>query len=237
MAPTIVMITGANRGIGNGILQLYLAKPNHTIIATVRDPNHPSAKAMTELPKAEGTSLVIVKIEATVRSDPPDAVESLKSQGIDHIDIVIANAGNRFCRPLVRDVEVEDIHKHVVINVYGLLWLFQAFRPMLMKSKGPKWATIGSAAAFLTNWVSYPNAAYAPTKLMAHWYTKAMNQEEPWLTAFPMDPGWVQTNLGGEEAPLTVEQSSTGIIKVVDAATQETHGGRMWCWNGNEVPW
>jgi hypothetical protein len=44
--------------------------------------------------------------------------------------------------------------------------------------------------------IPFQNAAYAPTKLVLHWLTKAMHLEEPELTAFPIDPGWVQTDLG-----------------------------------------
>lgn len=36
----------------------------------------------------------------------------------------------------------------------------------------------------------FPNAAYGPTKAMAHWLTKAIHIEEPELTAFPIDPGY-----------------------------------------------
>ncbi|XXG95612.1 hypothetical protein Hte_001880 [Hypoxylon texense] len=225
MAPTIVLITGANRGIGNGLLRLYLAKPNYTIIVANRDLDHPSSKALTGLPKAEGTSLVLIKIDAAVRTDPLDAVKSLQSQGFDHIDIVIANAGIRLSAPMVRDVEADEIQKHIVVNVYGFLWLFQAFRPLLMEAKAP------------TNMVHFPNAAYAPTKLMGHWYTKKMHFEEPWLTAFPIDPGWVQTRLGGDIAPLTVEESTAGMIKVIDAASRQTHSGKLWDYTGNAVPW
>jgi len=34
-----------------------------------------------------------------------------------------------------------------------------------------------------------PNAAYAPSKVVQHWYTKAIHFEEPTLIAFPIDPG------------------------------------------------
>lgn len=34
-----------------------------------------------------------------------------------------------------------------------------------------------------------PNAAYATTKVAAHWLTKAIHREEPELVAFPIDPG------------------------------------------------
>lgn len=38
MAPTTVLISGANRGLGKGLVERYLARENHTVVATVRDP-------------------------------------------------------------------------------------------------------------------------------------------------------------------------------------------------------
>ncbi|GAM38276.1 hypothetical protein TCE0_033r08873 [Talaromyces pinophilus] len=228
MAPTIVLITGANRGIGKGILELYLQKPNHTIIAANRDPSHPTSKALNDLPKADGTSLHVVKIDATSPTDPADAVKELENKGIDHIDILIANAGIALGFPKVEEVQVDYIQKHVDVNIYGFIRLYQAFLPVLKKAKNPRWVTIGSSAAFLT-----------------HWYTKAISVEAPWLTAFPVDPGWVQTELGNrgadavgvEKADITVEESTTGIVKVIDASTRETHSGKLFKYDGNELPW
>ncbi|RAO71319.1 uncharacterized protein BHQ10_007331 [Talaromyces amestolkiae] len=229
MASTIVLITGANRGIGKGILELYLQKPNHTVIAANRDPNHPTSKSLDDLPKAEGTSLHVVKIEATSPTDSADAVKELVAvKGIDHIDILIANAGMALGWPTVEEVQVDDIQKHVDVNIYGFLRLYQAFLPLLKKAKDPKWVTIGSSAAFLT-----------------HWYTKAISAEAPWLTAFPVDPGWVQTELGNrgahaigvEKADITVEESTKGIVKAIDASTRETHSGKLFKYDGSEVPW
>ena len=50
---TIVLITGASRGIGKGLLELYLAKSNHTVVAANRNPNHTTSKALADLPKAD----------------------------------------------------------------------------------------------------------------------------------------------------------------------------------------
>ncbi|KAI9148343.1 Norsolorinic acid ketoreductase nor1 [Paramyrothecium foliicola] len=245
MAPTIVLITGCNRGIGRGLLELYLAKPNHTVIAANRDPRAESSQSLLSLPKAEGTSLVLVKIDATVQDDPAEAVKELASQGIDHIDIVIANAGIALLWCKVSEVTADLLQKHLETNVFGFIWLYQATLPVLKKSKSPIWVTIGSSAAYLTNMLPMKNAAYAPTKLVGHWYTKAIHIEEPEITAFPIDPGWVQTDLGNrgadafgyEQAAVTVEDSAKGTVKVIDAATRETHSGKLWTFEGNEVPW
>jgi norsolorinic acid ketoreductase len=155
MAPTIVLITGANRGIGLGILERYLARPNHTIIAAVRNPGHESAKKLDAIPRGEGTSLILVKIELTVATDPAEAVKVLSAEhGIDHIDILVANAGIALKWVKVSEVTPEDIQQHVDVNVNGFILLYQAFRPVLQKAKEPKWVTIGSSSAFLT--VCYP---------------------------------------------------------------------------------
>ncbi|PWY73894.1 putative NADPH-dependent 1-acyl dihydroxyacetone phosphate reductase [Aspergillus sclerotioniger CBS 115572] len=243
MPPTIVFITGTNRGIGKGILELYLKKPNHTVIAANRDPNHPTSTALADLPKAEGTTLLIVKHEATSPTDSAAAVKELLAQGISHIDILIANAAIALCWPKVSEVKVEDIQKHVDVNVYGFIRLYQAFRPLLQEARDPKWVTIGSNAG---NFGPFPNAAYAPSKVVQHWYTRSISAEDPWLTAFPIDPGWVQTDLGqrgadwfgvDRTAAITVEESVTGVVKVIDASTRETHSGKLTRYNGKEEPW
>ena len=52
---TVVLITGANRGLGKGLLERYLGQPNHTVIAANRNPDHPSSKELGDVPKAEGS--------------------------------------------------------------------------------------------------------------------------------------------------------------------------------------
>ncbi|CAJ2499988.1 Uu.00g028410.m01.CDS01 [Anthostomella pinea] len=238
MAQKTVLITGCNRGIGKGLLKIYLAKPNHLLIAAVRDPNHPTSKALVDLRKAEGTSLIVVKNDATVPTDAASMVKELASKGIDYIDIVIANAGAayRWCK--VSEVTAEDIQRHVVPNVHGFIWLYQATLPLLKKSEDPIWVTIGDM-------IEFKNAAYAPTKAVQHWYTRSISLEEKWLTAFPIDPGWAQTDIGQrgadafgiETAQISVEQSTQGVVKVIDAVTRETHSGKNWVWDGRQVPW
>ncbi|KAJ5115710.1 hypothetical protein N7456_000058 [Penicillium angulare] len=239
MATTIVLITGANRGIGKGVLELYLKKPNHIVIAANRDPSHSTSIALRDIPKAEGTTLELVKFDALSPTDADAAVRELAARGITHIDILIANAGIALSWPKVAEVKVEHIQEHIDVNVFGFVRLYQALRSVLKEAAAPRWATIGSSSAFLTN------AAYAPTKLVQHWYTKAISVEDSWLNAFSIDPGWVQTTLGNrgaesfglEKAATTVEDSADGIVKIIDASTLETHSGRLYKFDGNEEPW
>lgn len=151
MAQTIVLISGANRGLGEGLAKRYLAQPNHIVIAANRNSRHPTSKALADLPKGEGSSLIVVKLDATVEQDAFDAVKTLQeSHGIDHLDIVIANAGVSFVWPAVKDVKIDDLRAHIEPNVYGVVTLYQATRPLLQKaSREPIFTPIGSSAGFI----------------------------------------------------------------------------------------
>ncbi|KAI1204854.1 NAD(P)-binding protein [Annulohypoxylon truncatum] len=250
MPSTTVLISGANRGLGKGLLERYAAKENHTIIAANRDPKHPTSKCLHNISTGPGSRIIVVKLDASIESDADAAVEELSStHGIDHLDLVIANAGIANVYPTVSQLKASDLLSHMTTNVLGLVWLFQATTPLLRKSTNPKWVTMGSGAALLEvscrNMVPISNAAYAPTKTMAHWMTKKIDQEEEWLLALIALPGWVQTDLGNasarfqgiDQAPVTVDQSCDGVVQVIDIATKKTHGGRMWNYDGKQQSW
>lgn len=125
--PTTVLITGADRGLGKVLLKLCLAKPNHNIIAGVRDPSQSTSQSLHSLPDASGSHLIIVKIDPVIEPSASDAVEELtKTHGIDHLDVVIANAGISNTWPKVKGFKIEDLKAHMEVNVYGVVWLYQA---------------------------------------------------------------------------------------------------------------
>ena len=95
--------------------------------------------------------MIVVKVDATVERDAFDAVKTLReAHGIDHLDIVIANAGVSFVWPAVKDVKIDDIRAHVEPNAYGVVTLYQATRPLLQQSqREPIFTPIGSSAGFI----------------------------------------------------------------------------------------
>ncbi|KAI1495122.1 hypothetical protein F5X96DRAFT_665064 [Biscogniauxia mediterranea] len=99
MPLTTVLISGTNRGLGKALLKLYLAKPNHVVIGANRDPSLPASQALASLPTGTGSRLIIVKIDAIVELDAAKATQELAAEGIDHLDLVIANAGIAYFGP------------------------------------------------------------------------------------------------------------------------------------------
>lgn len=146
MAPTIILVSGANRGIGKGLLERFLAKPNHIVIAANRDPEHATSKALFTLPTGTNSRLIVVKVDASSGTDAFEAVKQLVAQGINHIDVVIANAGISNVFPKVEDLKMSDLQAHLTANVFGVVWLYQATLPLLKKAANPRFITMGSMA-------------------------------------------------------------------------------------------
>ncbi|KAJ4388381.1 hypothetical protein N0V85_007613 [Neurospora sp. IMI 360204] len=253
-----ILITGSNRGLGRLLLSSYLQRPNHTVIAAVRNPSHPTSQSLSSLPvhPSGTTRLVIVKLDLNVRTDPAAAVKELaEKHGINTVDVVIANASTGYIWPKVREAEVDDIRAHMETNVFGFVELVKGLLPVLERTAAKKgegedkeevvWVTIGSGGGWLNNpaAAAVPNAAYGVTKAAQHYLTRKLHDEEPWLTSFSIDPGWVRTDMGNagarvlglEEAYGDPEESAKGMLKVFDAATRETHSGKMWTAEGETV--
>ncbi|ROW04193.1 hypothetical protein VSDG_01053 [Cytospora chrysosperma] len=256
MAAVNVLITGANRGLGRGFVEAYLAKPHHVVIAATRDPGHHTSRALAEITnKGEGSRLIVVKIDVTAEHDATAAVEHLKAQeGIEHLDIVIANAGVAYTMSSVADLKAEDLLAHFRPNVLGVVYLYQATRQLLLKAADPKWVTIGSNAGCieasilviaLLGQLPFPNAAYAPTKAAAHWLTKRIDAEDDKLVAFVVHPGWVQTDIGNlgakmlgiEQPPVSIKDSVDGMVPLIGKATKQATGGRLWDYTGEQLAW
>ncbi|KAI0172503.1 hypothetical protein GGR52DRAFT_590972 [Hypoxylon sp. FL1284] len=248
MAPTTILITGANRGLGLGLLRRYLAQPEHVVIAGNRDPGHASSRALAELPRGPGSRLIVVGIDACGGRKAADAAvrELQEVHGIDTLDVVVANAGISFAWPVVADLEIDVLKAHVEPNVYGVVALYQATRPLLRKStREPVFAAMGSVAGRVRNQPPIRNAAYGPSKAALNWLTVRIDAEDEWLNALVLIPGFVQTDLGNagaaefgvSTAEITVDESCDGMVRALATTSKEKHGGRMLEYTGEVLPW
>ncbi|CAG8283358.1 unnamed protein product [Penicillium olsonii] len=247
MAPTVVFITGANRGLGFGIAKKFVARPNYVVVGAVRDPTHDSAQQLSSLPTGEGSRIILVKYDASIEQSAFDAVQEATEQGIDHFDYVVANAGIAKTFPLVKDAKRADLVEHHQVNVLSVLSLYQAVRDLLQKStlSSPVFAIMGSGTGALGNQPNIPNAVYGASKSILLWYGIRINAEDEWLNTFIIDPGWVQTDMGNYTAatwgygtaPTTVEESTGGMVNVISTATKEKHGGKFVLYNGEIQGW
>jgi norsolorinic acid ketoreductase len=223
---TVYFITGANRGIGNGLVQNFVSRPNTVVVATTRDPSSVSSKALSALPTGKGSKVIVVKLDASHETDAQTAVNELKSTyGITHLDTVIANAGIANYWGPTDTTPVGAFQDHFNINTIGTLTLFQATRPLLEKSSSPKFVYISTVVGSIGDLEKWPlqGVSYGASKAAANYIIRKLHIEHPNLTIFPIHPGWVQTDMGNDgavangldEAPVTLKDSIDGLVSKV----------------------
>jgi norsolorinic acid ketoreductase len=223
---TTYLITGANRGIGNGLVQNYLSRPNTVVIATTRDLSSPSSKALSTLSAGKNSKIIVVKLDSSVDTDAETAINELKAvHGITHIDTVIANAGIANYWGPTSTTPIAAFQNHFNINTMGTLTLFQATNALLDNSSKPKFVYISTVVGSIGDAEKWPlqGVAYGASKAAANYIMRKIHLEHPKLTVFPLHPGWVQTEMGNdgavanglEQAPVTLKDSIDGLTEKV----------------------
>ncbi|KAH0165920.1 NAD(P)-binding protein, partial [Aureobasidium melanogenum] len=243
-----VLTTGANKGLGRGFVEKYLVRPDTTVVAAVRDPSGKEAQDLNTFAKGEGSKLVLVKTESTSETDALEVVR-IESQGISHLDVVIANAGifktGAFLE--VAKMKASDLTEHVDVNVNGTVRLFQATLPLLKAAKQPKFIAISSAVSTITDaeYIPYTVTSYGASKAALNFLLRRIHIENPELIAIAFHPGAVKTDEGNKaaqafgfsEAFVEVKDPVEGVVSKIDAATREESPGRFLAFDDTQLAW
>ena len=262
---TTYLISGANRGIGYGLAGLVLARPNTTLIALVRDPEHETSRSLYAVAKAENTRVIVLPYEAM---DPDSAAHAIataqQNYGIDHIDVVIANAGGMSWRGPTVSVPASEIHKAITLNTISPLLLFKASvhllqAPSPLRAGPAKFFAISSGTASLAMIPAMGHAqtvSYGLSKTALNHLIRKLSTEYTDIVIELLTPGWVKTDLTRafpEFAELAkrpefaarlvdINKSVAGLLQCVDNARfksegdEGTHGG-FRDYSGATVPW
>ncbi|CAN9334134.1 unnamed protein product [Alternaria alternata] len=255
-SPLTILITGANRGIGFGLVTLYLCRPSTTVIATVRDPTSPSSKALQSLPRAPASRLIVINLDLASTESVNAGIQSLTAEhNIHALDVVIANAGLAGTTPPLISSTTADLQTYINVNAFGSLKLYKWVLPLLLKSKAqPKFIYMSSAGGSLTSMSTMvPLAAYGASKALGNFLFKwlALEQEgDEKVVVWCQHPGMVATDMGKAGFELlakqgidlsahiiSVEQSTNGIKNVIENANLENTNGKFLGPDGGELPW
>ncbi|KAM0339579.1 hypothetical protein ACHAPU_010879 [Fusarium lateritium] len=241
---TVYVVTGGNRGIGLGLVKALLARPFTTVIATVRNDKACSTleRAIESTLNGEGSTLPTVQLDFSAVI-PPEKIRD--AFDIDHIDVLINNAAANFQSYPVLEVPTADLRSAFEINTIGPLTVVQGLWPLLQKSSAPKVVNVSSSVGCIT-YQEVVAGAYGPSKAALNWLTRALHVQNEELVAFALHPGFVNTDMGELAAtewgfPLSmltsVEDSVSGMLKIIDDATLETVSGKFVSYKGQELPW
>ena len=210
----VALVTGGNRGIGYAIGR-SLAQRGITVILGVRDSNK-GAAACSRL-QAEDLDVNFELLDVTDEGSLQTAVKHIQAQ-FDRLDILVNNAGILIdSSENALDVSRSTIEKTLQTNVVGPLMLCQNCITLMKAGGYGRIVNMSSALGSLSEIVD-PDSAYAGVGTPAYRLSKAALNAITTLIAKEVRgdnilvnsacPGWVRTDLGGDQAPLTPEQGA-----------------------------
>ena len=181
-------------GIGFRSVSLLLQRPSTVVIATIRDANSATTKALESLPKAEFSTLIIQRLDLSQPNDALTAIDSLREHGVSKLDVVIANAAIVTSLDTVLETKPEDMLPHFDINCVGQLRLFQACYPMMEKSgsesKERTFCFISSSIGSIAAMEPLKCLAYGCSKAALNFLARKIHFECD-ITSFALHPGRV----------------------------------------------
>lgn len=229
-----VLITGANRGIGLEFARRCVERGD-TVYATVRDPQ--TAFKLQLL--GQGVFIERLKI-LTVNVNVESSVRQAAEQ-VDALEILINNAAINPETPPYEtfgSLQADALADVLRTNSIAPLLMAQAFYPALKKGQNPRIINLSSEMASLTDKDYGGSYAYSMSKAALNMATRALaaDLKRDGITVISLDPGWVRTDMGGPTAPLSVEESVRGCLRVIDNLKPKdsgrflNHAGRDHRW-------
>jgi NAD(P)-dependent dehydrogenase (short-subunit alcohol dehydrogenase family) len=225
-----ILIVGASRGLGFALVEEYLKRGYH-VIATGR------AASTDKLQHLADTSAGALEVE-TVDITIPAQIAALRARLANrYLDVLFVNAGVvNDSGETIADVSTEEFARVMVTNALSPMRVIDAFEDLVAPT-----GTIGvmsSGQGSLTNATNANFEVYRGSKAALNMFMRtysARSAEHP-RTLLLIAPGWVQTDMGGPNARLTIDESIPNVVNTIEA-----HAGRAGLhyldYLGNTVPW
>ncbi|KDR15459.1 uncharacterized protein LOC110833571 isoform X2 [Zootermopsis nevadensis] len=244
-----VLITGSNRGIGLELVKKLTdhVSPPKIIIAACRNPD--SAQDLQEFSKTH-KNVHIIQLDMTQSDTFDKTVQEVENiVGDEGLNVLINNAGILKETATINDITAENLTLHYLTNTVGPIMLTKAFIPLLKKAAAKNSSLpLGVLRAAVINVTSVLGSISQNTSSGSHGYREskaALNMATRSLSvelkgdgilATVIHPGWVKTDMGGQNANLTVEISASNIVKTLYSLTEKQNAGFVQ-YDGKELPW
>jgi NAD(P)-dependent dehydrogenase (short-subunit alcohol dehydrogenase family) len=176
------------------------------------------------------------RVIATARSD--DGIASLKALGAQTLRLDVANPASNSGLSWQLDGEKIDLAIYVA-GAMGPMMVLPQIAPMLMESKGV-FAAISSHFGSLTLTQTSMAALYRMSKVALNMYIRCAQHDYPEISCVALHPGWVQTDMGGVQAPLTPEQSASSLRQTLERIRKQPRPedrGAFLNHDGQSLPW
>jgi NAD(P)-dependent dehydrogenase (short-subunit alcohol dehydrogenase family) len=223
--PTVLLI-GASRGIGQELARQY-RQEGWRVIATARDD--------AGLARLRDLGCEALRVDVAEPTSNSGLAWQLDGEKLD-LAIYVAGTMDRASTTTPPTRETFDRLMHT--NVMGAAMALPQIAPMVQEAEGV-FAVISSVMGSLAQTQAGNCALYRVSKAALNMWMRCAQFDHPQLCCVAMHPGWVQTDMGGEQAPLTPVQSASDIRRTLTQvrARRAEFQGAFLNHDGSPLPW
>jgi len=243
MSKKVALITGANKGIGFETAR-QLGAQGVTILVGARDEKR-GAEAVQKL-QAEGVDAQFVQLNVTDAATHANAAKFI-GENFGKLDILINNAGVLLDGGVkVSETQTETWRTTFETNVFSLIDLTQALLPLIKKSDAGRIVNLSSILGSLTlnrdpnspiAASGFHNTAYNASKAALNMFTVHLANElkDTNIKVNSAHPGWVKTDMGGEQAPMELVDGAKTSVALATLTDDGPTGAFIHL--GETLPW
>ena len=232
MSDKIALVVGASRGIGLGLVK-ELADRGWEVIATRRSAS--SDKGLEAFANASGAR---VRMESVDIEDPASIDALAQRLNGQELDLVFVNAGISGSHSPAARMSREEVAQVFMTNSVGPVHVAEVLKDQVRD--GGVIAVMTSGLGSVASDFHFGSGAnlYSASKAALNKLTRgfAATLADRKVTVLNVSPGFVRTDMGGPDAWISVEESSKGVIDLVEAkAGTGQHG--FYGHDGKTIPW
>jgi len=225
----VALVTGGNRGIGREIAR-QLSRKGLTVLIGCRDEEKGKAAAQ-ELGR-EGAPVFPEAVDVGSRPSI-DALMGRVKEKYGRLDVLVNNAGILLDRGVpVLEVEESVVRRTLETNFFGALHLIQAAVPLMKANRYGRIVNVSSGLGTYQAFELLPDlkgqsGAYRLSKSLLNYLTCLAAQEVDGsgIKINAVCPGSVRTEMGGEDAPLSVEEGADTAVWLATIDADGPNGG------------
>lgn len=227
----IAVVTGAAKGIGFEVVR-QLARQGFRVFLAARDAKTGGAAA--EKLRSEG-AVIFLEMDVSDAESIRRAAEELSRQH-KHLDVLVNNAGILLDDEKgALDITPEIFEQTVRTNTLGPWLVAQAFVPLLEKSRAARIVNVSSGSGQLEDGADGWAPGYSVSKTALNGVTVQLAAALPKFAVNSVCPGWVRTDMGGENATRSVGEGAATIVWLATDAPQELTG--KFVKDRKVIPW
>ncbi|RAH64888.1 SDR family oxidoreductase [Aspergillus aculeatinus CBS 121060] len=242
-----ILITGSSRGLGLELVQQFAAllPENGLIIAAARN----TTPALEEVIAREKGRVAFVALDITDEASVVRSAEVVRGVLGDRKLEILVNCAGVIGETQEKAGSSADLDFTLSVNVTGTHTVTRSYLPLMQGAPVKKVVNISSqygsmARARANDYAKLPAYKVSKAALNALTVQYALSYEADGFVFMAVHPGWLQTDMGGSGADLTVSQGAKAVLEVIVAADEKSNGTfrnihveGSEIYRGEEIPW